>query len=165
MSEDTAEKVEEPKVEEPKVEEPKAEEPKAEEPKAEGKAKGKNDDIFITESDRFDILMKYYIEENEPIISGFDDDYDDAKEAQEFTITFKRPSQRDVELIMATKAIEDFNEATLVDFIEVENIRMMTLIRSWSLDRPLEDLSNIHPKIVKAIRTKISEQIGGNGIF
>ena len=170
----------EPKAEEPKVEpkaEPKVKESKAEEPKVEPKAEepkvevsepvDNNDDIFITEKDKFTIPMTYYMnEKREPFIEGFSEGYDpDGKEIHSFEMYFKYPSQKDAEYIMATKPIQNIEDATVIDFIELENVRIITLMRGWSMKRPLTDLAQIHPTIVKAMRTKVSEEIGGNGMF
>ena len=78
---------------------------------------------------------------------------------------FKYPSQKDAEYIMATKPIQNIEDAQILDFIELENVRIVTLMRGWSMSRPLTDLAEIHPMIVKAMRAKVSEQIGGNGLF
>ena len=165
------EMVEETKIEtvevEPKAEEPKVE-PKAEEPKVEvSEPVDNNDDIFITEKDKFTIPMTYYMnEKREPFIEGFSEGYDpDGKEIHSFEMYFKYPSQKDAEYIMATKPIQNIEDATVIDFIELENVRIITLMRGWSMKRPLTDLAQIHPTIVKAMRTKVSEEIGGNGMF
>jgi hypothetical protein len=188
-------KIEEPKVEEPKVEKVKNKEPKVEEPKVEkvknkeakvveakvekvkNKEKNKevksekvkidnNDDIFITEKDRFTLTIEYYLENKDPIIEGFNDSYSkEGKEVHSFDMYFKYPSQRDTEYIMSVKPIQSIEDAEVLDFIELENVRIMKLMRGWSMSRPLEDLAEIHPNIVKALRRKMSETIGGNGLF
>jgi len=133
---------------------------------AKEKATSKNDDIFITEKDRFTIEIVYYIENKMPIIEGIDENYEsDGKNICSFEMYFKYPSQRDAEYIMSTKQIKSFEDANLIDFIELENVRLVTLMRGWSISRPLEDLASIHPEIVKAIRLKVSNKIGSVGLF
>lgn len=122
-------------------------------------------DIFITEKDRFEVKIKYYMEGKNPIIKNYDDDYEDDKQSVEFSIFFKYPSQEDTEKIMSVKNISNLESATYAEFIQIENIRLMTLIREWTLKRPFSDLSSIHPKIIKAIRAFISQEIAGNGIL
>ena len=125
-----------------------------------------NDDIFITEKDRFTIKISYYIDKKNPIIEGFSDDYaPNGKEIKSFEMYFKYPSQKDAEYIMATKPINSIEDAQVIDFIELENVRLVTLMRGWSLERPMTDLAQIHPAIVKALRAKVSEEIAGNGLF
>jgi hypothetical protein len=159
-------KTEEVETEEVVTEEVKTEEVKTEEVKTEEvKTKQDNSDIFVTEDNTFDVEIKYYVTDSLPHIEGFSDEFDDEIETKDFTVTFKFPSQRDSEIIMATKSIENAETATYLDFIEIENVRMMTLIRGWSLDRPLKDLSTVHPDIIKAIKAKISEKILGSGLF
>jgi hypothetical protein len=130
------------------------------------KAVDNNNDIFITEEDRFTIPIKYYLEDREPVIEGFSDAYlPNEKEIHSFDVYFKYPSQKDVEYIMSVKPIQNIESAEILDFIELENVRLITLLRGWSMERSLEDLAQIHPTIVKALRAKISEKIAGNGLF
>lgn len=160
-------KVEEVKVEEPKVEEPKVEEVKAEKPKVEKPKVDNNDDIFITESDTFEIDVEYYLDDlREPVIKDFDEEYEGTdKKTHSFNMTFKYPSQKDTEYIMNSRPIQSIEDAQFADFIELENVRLMTLVRSWTMERPLTDMAQLHPKIVKALRAKVSEKIAGNGLF
>jgi len=151
---------------------PKPEAPKPEEkaPKPEKKVKEEpedsNDGIFITEDDTFTIDVTYYLDDNSPIVKEFDEDFDSKdKEVHSFEMTFKHPSQKDAEYIMATRPIDSVEDAKIVDFIELENVRIVTLMRGWSMSRPLTDLASIHPEIVKAIRFKVSEKIGSTGLF
>jgi hypothetical protein len=125
-----------------------------------------NDDIFITENDKFTLSVKYYLEGKEPIVKGFSDNYNDRnKEVHAFDVYFKYPSQKDAEYIMSVKPIQSMEEAKVLDFIELENVRLMVLFRGWSMNRPKEDLANIHPTIIKALRAKMSDEIAGNGLF
>lgn len=138
---------------------------KTEEVKVE-KVEETNDDLFVTEDDTFDVDIKYYIEEKTPIIEGYDDEFsEDGKKLKAIKLVFKYPSQRDCEAIMASSDIVDFDSATYSDIVKTENVRLMTLIRSWTLDKPLGQLANFNPKVIKAIRLKISEVIGMSGIF
>ena len=149
--------------EEKKVEEVKVEEVKVEEVK---KEVDNNDDIFITEKDRFTIPVKYYLEDKEPMVEGFSDEYNHKdQKLHSFEVYFKYPSQKDFEYIMSVKPIQRIQDAEVLDFIELENVRLVTLLRGWSMDRSLEDLAQIHPTIVKSLRAKISEEIAGNGLF
>jgi hypothetical protein len=132
-----------------------------------------NDDLFITEKDRFTINITYYFDKSlkEPFILGYDDGYfyekDDEKRSEEktFTVTFKYPNQQDTELIMSSKPIQSLDEANFSDFITLENIRIGTLIREWSIKKPLNNISKMHPKIIKAIRLQLTSFIGSNGFF
>lgn len=146
---------------------------KVEEPKVEDAEKVEdiddmddNSDIFITEKDRFDIPIEYYMVGNDPSIKGFDDDYDDKHEKiKKFTITFKHPSQKDADAIVLTNPIEDIEKTTYNEFLQLENLRILVLIRTWTLKKDITEIAYLHPKMIKAIRLKVTEEIGGNGIY
>ena len=125
-----------------------------------------NDDIFITENDKFSINIVYYLDGKTPIIEGVSNEYiPDGKKLHSFEMKFKYPSQRDAEYIMAARPIKSVEDASVMDFIEIENSRIVRLMRGWSMSRPMSDIASVHPDIIKAIRYKVSEVIGGTGIF
>jgi hypothetical protein len=159
--------IEETNTEETNIEETNTEETNIEEAKVK-EAKSYNDDIFVSESDRFSVNIQYYIDSklNEPMIKGFDETYlSEGTTVKSFEINFKYPSQKDTEIIMSTKNIKSLEEAGISDFIELENTRLAVLIRDWSINKPIQQIGNINPKIIKAIRAKVNELIGANGIF
>ena len=139
--------VEEVKAPVEEVKAPKVVKEKNKEVKSEKVKIDNNDDIFITEKDRFTLTIEYYLDDKEPIIEGYNDSFNKTgKDIHSFDMYFKYPSQRDTEYIMSTKPIQSIEDAEVLDFIELENVRIMKLMRGWSMTRPLEDLAEIHPK-------------------
>jgi len=123
--------------------------------------KQNNDDIFITEADRFVITVSYYMNKKNLIVESVDSEYQEfGNEIKSFTVTLKYPSQRDADAISSARNVTDLENMTYVDMIQLENLRLVTLIREWSLDKPLAEIVNLNPKIIKGIKNKISEEIG-----
>ena len=125
-------------------------------------------DIFVTESDTFDVSVKYYRDENSIIVEDVDDVYDPKRECKEFIATFKYPNQGDYALINGNfKGLSDNeSEFDVRDFMRLEFSRMICLIRKWSLKKELnnKNMMDLHPKIVKALATKVRDKIGMDGI-
>ena len=81
---------------------------KIEAEKPEEKKEKKKSSIFITEEDRFDIKVRFYREGDSKtlFVEDVDDEFDPKKEdVEEFTMTFKYPSQRDYALIKGSSNI------------------------------------------------------------
>ena len=166
--EEKAEEKTEEKVEE-KAEE-KTEE-KAEE-KTEEKTEGsKKRSIFVTEDDLFDVVIRYYFDDiDNLIIDGIDDVFDNNRtDIQEDTFTFKRASQGDTSLISSRmgEGPSDSEEFAWKRFLEMEFIRVLVLIRKWTLPKPLdnENVLALHPQIVKGVINGVREKIGTDGLI
>jgi len=58
-------------------------------------------------------------------------------------------------------------ELDIRDFLQLEFIRCLVLMREWDLKDPLNNsnIMKLHPKIVKAICQKIREEIDMDGII
>lgn len=127
-------------------------------------------DIFITESDTFDIKIQYYKQDGNVIVSGIDDIFDIKNECSEFTATFKYPDQGDYTSISNTAKLKTNgvgDNVDVMDFLALEFTRILCLIRKWTIDQPLTNdvIMKMHPKIVKALINKIRDKIGTDGII
>ena len=125
-----------------------------------------NDGLFITEDDTFDINIKWY-KNNDVLFTdesdeGFDDNHDPINE---FTVTFKYPSQGDYELIINSVVYKSPDEMSIADVLQMELVRLVTLVRGWSLDDDLKRMIELDPFMVKAILKKIRDKIGMKGIL
>jgi len=128
----------------------------------------KNDtsDVFITESDTFDIRISYYKTEGDFCVEGVDDEFDPKNTAvKHVDITFKYPSQGDYETILAQNAYKTPDKMTLIDVLQMELTRLVVLIRKWSLKAEFSRMVELDTKIVKAISNKVREKIGIRGIM
>jgi len=123
--------------------------------------------LFITENDRFDVKIKYNEQGAKLLVEDIDDDFVSTDATKEIIMTFKYPSQGDYDLIsraygkaMLTK------EFDIKDFMNLELTRMLTLIRKWSLKKPLatDNILQLQPKIVKAAIVGIRKEIKMEGI-
>lgn len=130
-----------------------------------------NDDIFISEKDTFDIKITYQKVDGNILIKDADEDFDDAIPSKSIAVTFKYPSQGDVSMIsVAFKGVGSvgtLENIDLKDFINVEFARLLCLIRSWSLKTKIsrENISSLHPRIVKAMLEGLRNKIGMDGIL
>jgi len=123
-------------------------------------------DVFITESDTFDIRISYYKTEGDFCVEGVDDEFDPKNTAvKHVDITFKYPSQGDYETILAQNAYKTPDKMTLIDVLQMELTRLVVLIRKWSLKAEFSRMVELDTKIVKAISNKVREKIGIRGIM
>ena len=142
--------------------------------------------IFVTESDTFDISIKWYIREGQILVEDADDDFDSNylgniidKEnggkirydetfngINEIIVTFKYPSQGDYELIMNSTIYKSPEEIKVSDILQMELARVMTLIRKWNLEEDISlTLNQVDPSIMKAMISKVRDHIGMKGIL
>jgi len=146
---------------------------KAEVPEAKTSEKeiklSKFSDIFITEKDTFDIVVKYYKKDGVLYVKEVDDEFDDKEPCIDFSITFKYPDQGDTARITtgANRISADIENIDVRDLINLEFSRVLCLIRKWVLDKKLtnENILQLHPKIIKAIVVQIRDLIGMDGII
>lgn len=126
-------------------------------------------DIFITEKDTFDIVVKYYKKDGVLYVKEVDDEFDDKEPCIDFSITFKYPDQGDTARITtgANRISADIENIDVRDLINLEFSRVLCLIRKWVLDKKLtnENILQLHPKIIKAIVVQIRDLIGMDGII
>jgi len=147
-------------------------EEKKEEEKATQEPEGKKRKVlpFVTESDVFEVLVRYYRENHSFYIEGVDDDFkEEVEDVQEIICTLKYPNQGDITLINAQASnfsveAENFD---LRDLAHLEFIRFLVLVRKWNLDETLNNAAviQLHPKIIKTICMKIREEIGLEAII
>jgi len=146
---------------------------KAEVPEAKTSEKeiklSKFSDIFITDSDTFDITVKYYKKDDQLIVSEVDDDFDEKTPYGSFVATFKYPDQGDSGRIgnksLAFKG--GIEELDVREFLGLEFSRVLCLIRKWTIDKNLTNQSilSMHPKIVKSLINQVRIKIGTDGII
>jgi len=130
-------------------------------------------DIFITESDTFDIEVSYYKDGEELIVSEVDDRFDPKREdLNSFVITLKYPDQGDYSAISAQAKVGYVNSNGLEnldirDYLTLEFSRILCLMRKWNIDVDLSHakLVKLHPKIVKSIINQVRTKIGTDGII
>ncbi len=146
-------------VEEPKVE---IEEPVI----AQIKPRDRNEDIFITEDDLFNITIRWYKKDGNVVVEGGDDGFDiNEKDINEFVVTFKYPSQGDYEIIMGSTSYRSPDDMKISDIIQMELTRLITLIRGWSLKQEISRMVQLDPSIIKGMMKKVRDIIGMKGIL
>jgi hypothetical protein len=120
------------------------------------------------------VSVRYYVEGKKIFVEDSDELFDTTRaDIQELVCSIKYPSQGDVSLIMAqanqvkNRLGSVTNELDLRDFIQLEFIRLMVLVRKWNLKEKLnnENVLMLHPKIVKALVAKVRNEIEMDGIF
>lgn len=124
--------------------------------------------IFVTEDNTFDVDIEYYSYKNSFKVKGVDDDFDpenDQAEVENFVVTLKYPSQLDSEIVAGTIArqMQGSSSISLIDFITLDLARLNVLLRSWSLEEDISEISKLHPKIIKGILEQIRQKIGSDG--
>ena len=126
-------------------------------------------DIFVTESDTFDIAVKYYKKEDRLIVVAVDDEFDENVECTEFEVIFKYPDQGDTSKISSQVSRLGSNpeELDVREFMGLEFARILCLIRSWTIDSDMtnQSLMKLHPKIVKSLINQVRDKIGMDGII
>ncbi len=122
--------------------------------------------IFITEDDTFDIRVRWYKIDDELFVYESDTDFDkDMEGMNEFTVTFKYPSQGDYELIMNSTVYRSPDEMKIADVIQMELTRLVTLVRRWSLPQDMSRMVEMDPLIIKSLLKQIRDKIGMKGIL
>ena len=125
-----------------------------------------NEDIFIGEDDTFDIKVRWYKFDGKVMVAREDDEFDEKYEqVNEFTVTFKYPSQGDYEIIIGSSAYRSPEDMTVTNIVQLELARMVTLVRKWSLKQDISRMIELDPNIVKSILRSIREEIGMKGIL
>ena len=126
-----------------------------------------NEGIFITEHDTFDISIKWYKDALGAVVEGESENFDpDHQPMHEFTVTFKLPSQGDYEAIMASANEMSIEHMRVADIIRLEVVRLITLVRSWSLKQDMKSrMVQLDPNIIKAMLAKVRDTIGMRGIL
>lgn len=130
----------------------------------------KEDSIFITEDDVFNCNIKYYKENRKFIVEGADDNFESIKADKDLNLTFKYPSQGDMELIDATAGINSSavsNDFRIKEVMRLELARVLVLIRGWSSKKKISNdaVLSLNPKIIKGITSKLREIIEMDGII
>jgi len=124
------------------------------------------DAIFITEDDTFDIKIRWQKIGNKIYVEEGDANFDpQSSDINEFTVTFKYPSQGDYEIVMSSGTYKNQTEIKLTDIIQLELARMVTLVRRWSLKQDFSKMVDLDPSIVKAILTGVRNEIGMKAIL
>lgn len=125
------------------------------------------DSPFVTDDDTFDIKVEYY--KDKKIIVEGSDDFDNTKEKSSIVFTIRYPSQADCDaIIQKSRMIVDFSkELDVQSLLRTESIRFMTLIKSWDVDKELnnENIMSLHPDIIRRALIKIREEISVQGLF
>ena len=126
-----------------------------------------NDDIFITENDTFDATIRYYKKDGDLKVEKVDDDFDvNASNIKTITFTCKHPSQGDYQAMLNSGVYKDLHEnITGIDLTKLEMTRLSLLMRSWTVPKPINELINSDPKIVKAMLVCVNDKIGLKAIF
>ena len=123
------------------------------------------DDIFVTEKDTFDVEIKYYKIAKELMVESVDESFDKTREdMHSFKVKLKYPSQRDQEIIMSSSFAKTLTNMNVMEFIQLELVRINTLIRSWTIKKELSAIVEMDPKIIKAICIKVRDELGMRGI-
>ena len=124
-----------------------------------------NDDIFISEKDTFSITVKYYKKDKDLIVQGVDDEFDISTPCKSFDVTFKYPSYSDSQSISAIAGVKMKNDLSITDLMALQDARIITIFRSWTISGGIDKIKEMNTKIVKAIRNILIEQIGMEGIL
>ena len=69
---------------------------------------------------------------------------------------------------MSNHALSDIkmsSELSINNLITLQDSRIITLFRSWTLDGKIDKIKNMNTKIMKAVRSAIIMEIGMEGIL
>jgi hypothetical protein len=122
-------------------------------------------DIFIEETDTFDIKVNYYKKDDKIIVENIDPEFENNKDVKSFTVTLKYPSYLDMQSIQNHSKIASEEKLGFSDLINLQNVRILVLIRKWSLSDELDKIDKINAKFMKAIRVLVMNKIGMEGIM
>jgi hypothetical protein len=124
------------------------------------------EDIFITEDDTFDVKVRWYKIGSDVFVENSESTFDTSfNNINEFTVTFKYPSQGDYEMIMNSPSYRSPDEMKITDIIQMELTRVVTLVRGWSLKANLSRMVELDPMIVKCLLQSLRDKIGMKGIL
>ena len=124
-----------------------------------------NDDIFVTESNTFEVSIRYYKKGKDLVVESVDDEFVENSDTKTIKITFKYPSYSDSQSIHALSDIKMSSELSINNLITLQDSRIITLFRSWTLDGKIDKIKNMNTKIMKAVRSAIIMEIGMEGIL
>lgn len=129
------------------------------------------DSPFIADDDLFEIVVEYYKDNKKIVVKDVAETFDENRPRSTITFKIKYPSQADCET-MFVKGREGGNfmqdgEINLRSFYYMETMRLLSLVRSWSDPRELNNKSvlDLQPDIIKAVLSKIRDEIGTTGII
>lgn len=123
---------------------------------------GVDADVFISENDVFTVKINYYKKNGDIIIEKLDSDFDYNNDVKSFEVTFKYPSYLDAQEIISNTNEDGVNFSNL---ISLQNVRIVTLMKSWTLNSPIKNINTINNKFMKALRILVEEKIGMEGII
>jgi len=144
-----------------------------EEVKAEVKAEKKvtaKTSPFVSKDAVITCKVGYYLKPNGFgfIVEGVQDEYEEEKATDFIEVTFRLPSQKDTNIIAQRGNIGsgEGEMSIFKSFNELEYVRFLALLKSWTLDAPCteESIEELHPSFVKGILTALREKIGMDGI-
>lgn len=126
-----------------------------------------NSDIFITEDDTFEVVIRYHRDQNNSlVVETVNNDFNETTEGlKTFSVTFKYPSQGDYENIINAGQNRSVEQLRYADIVQMENFRIALLIRSWTLPHEIARIAELDPDIVKAIVNRVREKIALKGIL
>jgi len=125
-----------------------------------------NSDVFVGENDVFDVEIKYYKEGGNLIVENIDESFKkDHENIKSIKMVFRYPSVKDAQSIINSSDNKMGADFSLTDLMKLQDVRIMILLKSWSLKETVGDISNFNTKILKAIRFKVSDAIGMDGII
>jgi len=126
---------------------------------------------FITEDDKFDVIVECYKgESGEIMVKGVDASFDkERKDIKQIKFTFKHASQGDFNVI-SSQGGTIINESDAPDHANLNKLefaRFLVLIREWSLPEELSNFNiiNLNPKIIKSVIFTLREKINLEGIL
>jgi len=131
--------------------------------------KNEEDCLFVTENDKFDIVVKYNDNgDGKIIVENVDESFIESDKTKKLTVTLKYPSQGDSDAI--SRAItkgKNMTDYDIKDFLGLEVVRFMVLARGWSIKKDLntENIMLLNPRIIKAMVLNVREKIGMDGII
>lgn len=129
-----------------------------------------SDGPFITEDDVFDVLVRYYRDGKKIFVETIDENFEvNRKDIAEIKFVIKYPNQGDCDLMFGTSKKIDLNtdNMNIKTFMELEVVRFLSLVRKWSLKEELNNKNalSLSPKIIKAVISKIREEIQLEGLL
>lgn len=128
-------------------------------------------DIFIGENDVFTVQIRYHkndVKNGDLLVEGIDEDFSlENRNLKVVDFTFKYPSYNDSQTIYRSSNVGVLGEQLQYsDLIALQDCRIIVLFKSWSANEKFgETFKDLNCKIVKALRAKMSEELGMNGIL
>ena len=139
------------------------------------------DDLIITEDNRFSVDVRYFKRDGEIFVEGVDEEFPDKsnelelgdeelkakipkKDVKTITVWFKYPNFSDARTITNMSNTDFSTTMTIADLIRLEQIRLVVLVRAWSLKTDIAQFDNLNVKIVKGLINQVRNKIGLDGI-